>query len=998
MDCGSPLAVKYRAYFGEGSEQVWLDDVECVGNEKSINSCQHRGYGENDCSHAEDAGVLCSEKVRLVNTTNRCSGPLEVFHDGQWGRICSSGWNMKEAVVVCNELFCGKPDLRQIHNFIGGHGQRAYTSSCSGTESSISDCPLRHNSDGCENVVVTCTGLPQLKLTNGTDKCSGRVEILHDGQWGTVCDDHWDIKDAEVVCRALDCGTVQAAKTSAFFGRGSGEIWLDDVECLGNETSLGHCQHSSYGDNNCGHSEDAGVVCSSTIRLLNGSDHCSGRVEVNRDGLWSPLYATNWGLNEAEVMCREMNCGDPIRATYENVENVGVRGYTVSCSGRELTIAQCSMREAVSTSHNRIGEAKVECSGAVKLVEGYSQCDGKVEFYHNNQWGTVCGESWDLMEASVVCHQLKCGHVHKVTQIPHLGHDSEKLWIDEISCRGRESSLTECAQRGFGDNTCNRTLVAGVVCSDSLAVRLVNSNDQCSGRLEILHAGQWGTVCERHWTMDKAEMVCNLLECGNASISSGGAQFGQGTGPIWDASDLCFDNGTSFKECSLKGFNSINCGHEEDVGIVCAEKLRLVNGRSDCSGRVELFHDGIWGTVCDDDWEISNAEVVCRQLGCGQPLSALKDAHFGKGSGPIWLDNVVCTGQESALTQCSHFDFGENNCGHGEDASVICLGTPPKPQIAMNPGPEVSFGDKMEISCTMMTEHLGGTFTLQKTSSSFKMERYSDNEATVFTIPKVDFSHQGSYHCSYRKRLATQTIAFPPGNSAELSVKVTLEQPTISLTSPNAMVMFSPENVEVKRGSRFSLTCSIQSKYPAGFFHLTKLNETAREPKPAFSHSIFFLAYFTFPSVNDHDQGDYSCVYTVNISTMFFTSVPSRPLQVMVTASSLPSAISGAVGGLLLLLLLFFVVYVVWRRREQSARAMVRFSNRIGDVIKKEKDEKEDGVLDGRDYNTLENEYGNGRSTEDRGADVASHQSVDRNATEDLTGRICYELEPLIHS
>uniref|UniRef100_A0A3P8QKF0 SRCR domain-containing protein n=1 Tax=Astatotilapia calliptera TaxID=8154 RepID=A0A3P8QKF0_ASTCA len=104
-------------------------------------------------------------------------------------------------------------------------------------------------------------------------------------------------------------------------------------------------------------------------------------------------------------------------------------------------------------------------------------------------------------------------------------------------------------------------------------------------------------------------------------------------------------------------------------------EVRLVNGNSSCSGRVEIFHSGQWGTVlCDDSWDLNDAKVVCRQLGCGSARSALQNAAFGQGSGPIWLDDVYCFGNEPSITDCRHNGLGVHNCGHNEDASIICEG------------------------------------------------------------------------------------------------------------------------------------------------------------------------------------------------------------------------------------------------------------------------------------------------------------------------------------
>ena len=90
---------------------------------------------------------------------------------------------------------------------------------------------------------------------------SGRVEVQYNGAWGTICDDSWDLQDANVVCRELGYSGASSAPQGAAFGQGTGQIWMDDVQCVGNETSISQCTHKRWGVHNCGHHEDASAVC-----------------------------------------------------------------------------------------------------------------------------------------------------------------------------------------------------------------------------------------------------------------------------------------------------------------------------------------------------------------------------------------------------------------------------------------------------------------------------------------------------------------------------------------------------------------------------------------------------------------------------------------------------------------------------------------------------------------------------------------------------------------
>ncbi|NXM76594.1 WC11 protein, partial [Serilophus lunatus] len=230
---------------------------------------------------------------------------------------------------------------------------------------------------------------------------------------------------------------------------------------------------------------------------------------------------------------------------------------------------------------------------------------------------------------------------------------------------------------------------------DFLALRLVNGND-CAGRVEVFYNGTWGSICSNRMSQVTAITVCKHLNCGDGGEIAADFKYGRGSGPTWLDHIECTEQHSSLWQCQSDAWDPQSCNtRAEETHISCSgkkettspatfpecpnstscsdrEKLRIIGGEDECSGRVEIWHQGSWGTICDDTWDMADANVVCRQLGCGSAVSALNEAAFGEGIGPIWLEKVHCKGTELSLWDCPAKPLFGKNCDHKEDAAVNC--------------------------------------------------------------------------------------------------------------------------------------------------------------------------------------------------------------------------------------------------------------------------------------------------------------------------------------
>ncbi|XP_054635305.1 lysyl oxidase homolog 4-like [Dunckerocampus dactyliophorus] len=504
----------------------------------------------------------------------------------------------------------------------------------------------------------------QVRLAGSRKVNEGRLEVLYNGVWGTVCDDQVDLNLANVVCRQLGFQHSFTWAPSARFGQGQGQIWLDNVNCRGSELSIAECGSNGWGVHDCTHVEDLGIICSPERRpgfssASGGEAHSSSR-------------------NEPRQSRQESGNPPPPQAPSHIPSSYG-RGHEIALHRNPPT----SRRNRISPQENghEIQILRRYRGPTAQISSRPAASTNQRQEQDTSRRGTPASRRQAERETN------RQSERHQ----PYSGNHVEPEPVtDSHSIQSSDSvQLTEARLKA--------------VLSGSRG-GLVNE-----GVLEVKYAGKWRHVCSHGWDLTSSNVVCGMLGFSSAEAFDQNAYR-----KLWD-SKLADPSSRLRTQITKKAYwvEKVQCRGGEVSLAQCPVQLSLRrrdgpcrggmhavvrcvpgpqfarNGRGRApptvsnnvrlkagprvgEGRVEVLKDGKWGTVADHLWDITDANVVCRELGFGTAKEALTRAHLGQGSGPIHMNSVQCTGHERSLLDCSFKEVPLYTIKHSQDAGVRC--------------------------------------------------------------------------------------------------------------------------------------------------------------------------------------------------------------------------------------------------------------------------------------------------------------------------------------
>ncbi|XP_035665849.1 uncharacterized protein LOC118409092 [Branchiostoma floridae] len=678
---GGAVAAFGSAHFGQGSGTIWLNNVDCAGNEDSLSTCPLLSDVTNTCTHADDAGVQCRDlddcrpepcqnggtcldqvndfvchcphpyegKTCDINTADPCqSGPCEnggvcSSSGGSFTCSCQPGWEGTTCQINIDE--CASTPCK--HGGTCTDGINLYTCTC----------PTGWKGTDCQN--FTCAGRALSKYQN-PDDCKTYYECL-DG--------------------FPDYVLQQCAPQYTVFSQATMKCeWPEDVE-------------------GC----DITYVCSTPCE--NGGS-CSGSDECTcPEGYGGTTCQYDLSIPFSTTLTCDGSTFNPFR-----LNGVCANTYYMCTPGRNIPFILSCPADLVFNNDNMVCDWRDNVPGCCTIRTG-----GTADFY---PFGESAGDT--------VNPKADDGSSEKQTSaygggFPYFGGIYRDFWINNngvVSFGGEVTIFTpspfpiqsfpivavfwaDVDNRRAGDvywrqTTTDQSLLTQV--SQDIVANHPDITSYQAGCVLVAtyhdvtyYGGSANTNRQSFQVVLATDGIQSfaIFKYGDILWTTGSASMGDAaTGLGGVPAQAGFNSGDGTNYHTVPGSRSseiVDVETRTNVGqpgtfmfqingnkIVPLGKVRLVGGSSEFNGRVEINRGGVWGTICDDDWGMEEAQVVCRELGHGGAVAAHGSAYYGQGSGPIYLNNMDCAGTEMSLSDCPLLSGGTDTCTHANDAGVEC--------------------------------------------------------------------------------------------------------------------------------------------------------------------------------------------------------------------------------------------------------------------------------------------------------------------------------------
>ncbi|XP_029013231.1 scavenger receptor cysteine-rich type 1 protein M130 isoform X2 [Betta splendens] len=563
----------------KGFQSAKKATIDCSSIEKDIDHLW-QCVTETSTTCKKPALVECEghEKLQLSgDTSNACSGMLEIEANGKWERN-----GIKTSPDVwCQQMNCGI--------------KRNHTQKSNGTE-------------------VNCSDKVKVQLVDDSSKpsnCYGRVSILLNGSDFSVCDTNWDSRAGEVVCRELGCGKVIVADKRTVTKPGI----MDNVKCLGSESSLWHCQAKHDKLPRC--SSSAYVVCEKSldVRLKDGPGKCAGRMEIQYQGAWRKVKNEGWTESYSNFFCEQLKCGEKGRTAQAKEFSQGSSAFfpwKVQCETGASHISDC-IKGPLKQDQSEWEAVGLICEDhKVVILEGSASCSGLVGIEHASRtyWLSGSNTTWNAATAELVCQQRHCGGV---TQFGVISNSDMRrdVWNKSVTCSVNHTSLFECDENEAAPD--HNETIANVTCSGHIAVKLSNG---CWGHVNVSMGNQWGGVCTDAWGDAKSLRLCKDLGCGDKILTPISIPGGF---PVILNSLHDTKQETKLSKCNIVKDEYNDC-KKGAAYVICSGSVqtRITDARDSCSGNVEVFYGGQWLPVCGNALDSSTQDAICQEQECGQ--------------------------------------------------------------------------------------------------------------------------------------------------------------------------------------------------------------------------------------------------------------------------------------------------------------------------------------------------------------------------------------------